>query len=166
MPNQYTNFVAEAAACWEEGRPLESGKLIFENIVPKLRPFWAANILSLLAERGQIKSEVVEPIIQIAARPSDWHKAHDAFTKVRETALHIVQIGLQQSVEQKLFYELLLLAEYVAKVVYNASNPDDEFDEDSGWWIAVCLKDILNLICDDDFSRAMWVALTSTSNLH
>jgi len=47
----------------------------------------------------------------------------------------------------------------VAKVTYNATNPTDEFDEDSGWWIARCLKDVLELLGDDEFSRSMWTTL-------
>jgi hypothetical protein len=35
-----------------------------------------------------------------------------------------------------LLMEHLVLAELVAKVTYNETNPDDEFDEDSGWWVA------------------------------
>jgi hypothetical protein len=39
---------------------------------------------------------------------------------------------------------LLLLAEIAAKVMYNATQPDDPFDEDSGWWLAPCLRELLS----------------------
>jgi hypothetical protein len=38
--------------------------------------------------------------------------------------------------DQETLASLLLLAEMVAKVTYNATDPPDEFDENSGWWIA------------------------------
>lgn len=56
---------------------------------------------------------------------------------------------------------LLPLGELVAKVTYNATNPMDEFDEDSGWWIAPCLQDILSRLNDDAFSNEAWAAFFS-----
>jgi hypothetical protein len=53
------------------------------------------------------------------------------------------------------------LAENVAKVLYNATDPRDEFDEDSGWWIVSCLKDILDVLKDDEFSKVAWLAACS-----
>jgi hypothetical protein len=54
---------------------------------------------------------------------------------------------------------LLALTELVAKVTYNATDPTDEFDEDSGSWIAVCLKELLDSLKDDALSKSMWSAL-------
>jgi len=68
-----------------------------------------------------------------------------------------------RSRSEKLLLPHLLLAELVAKVTYNATNPDDEFDEDSGWWIAVCLKDILDSVSDSAFSEKMWQVLCNES---
>ncbi len=62
--------------------------------------------------------------------------------------------------QQDLLLNHLLLAELVAKVTYNSTNPPDEFDEDSGWWIAPCLKDILDAVNDENFSLTVWSALS------
>jgi hypothetical protein len=62
--------------------------------------------------------------------------------------------------QQALLLRNLLLAELVAKVTYNSTNPPDEFDEDSGWWVAPCLKDILDFVDDEQFSTAAWAVLT------
>lgn len=65
-----------------------------------------------------------------------------------------------RSPAEKLFLAQLCLAENVAKVVYNATNPPDPFDEDSGWWIAVCLKEILDLLSDGEYAETMWAILS------
>ena len=63
--------------------------------------------------------------------------------------------------DQELLGWLLALAELVAKVTYSATDPPDEFDEDSGWWIAPCLKGFLDSLNDSEFSNAAWAALCS-----
>jgi hypothetical protein len=67
--------------------------------------------------------------------------------------------------EQKLLSYILSLAELVAKVTYNAVNPPDEFDEDSGWCLAPFLKGFADHYWpDDEFRRAAWSALTWHGN--
>jgi len=61
--------------------------------------------------------------------------------------------------EQVMFPFLLSLAELVAKVTYNAVDPPDEFDEDSGWWIAASLRAFVERWNDTNFSEAAWSAL-------
>ena len=53
----------------------------------------------------------------------------------------------------------LYLAENVAKVLYNATNPVDPFDEDSGWWTVSCLKDYLDCVGNAEVSGAAWAAI-------
>ncbi len=71
---------------------------------------------------------------------------------------------ITRSPEQTLLLQQVGLAELVAKVIYNATNPPDEFDGDSGWWVAVCLKSILDLLNDDEFSRLMWLNLCNDTS--
>jgi hypothetical protein len=55
---------------------------------------------------------------------------------------------------------LLSLAELVAKVTYNAAEPPDPFDEDSGWWIAASIRGFVDHRWkDQEFSEAAWSAL-------
>ena len=61
--------------------------------------------------------------------------------------------------EQKVQAWMLSLAELVAKVTYNATNPEDEFDEDSGWWIAVHMRWFIEHWGDALFTDAAWNAL-------
>lgn len=148
----------KARSLWNEGQTLEAGELIFESLPTEIRTQWANNILRLVVERTGIKSAAIESVISIADCPDDWGKAHDAFSAVRAKALKL-EGPAALNPQQTLLLHDLYLAELVAKVTYNATNPPDEFDEDSGWWIARCLKDILNLVNDKTFSEAMWSVL-------
>jgi hypothetical protein len=63
--------------------------------------------------------------------------------------------------EKTLLLYHLSLAELVAKVTYNASEPRDPFDEDSGWWIVVSLKGLVDLWNDEEFSRRAWMVVSA-----
>jgi hypothetical protein len=152
-------ILSEARGLWNKGDALEAGKLIFENLPVGTRPQWAARVLRLVVDRTGVKSQPVEIAISIANSPNDWGKAHDAFSTVRHATLELDRLSAL-SPQQTLLLELLVLAELVAKVTYNSTNPDDEFDEDSGWWIAPCLKDILDSLNDEKFSAAAWSVLS------
>jgi hypothetical protein len=153
-----SDIVTKARSRWIEGQSLEAGKLIFESIPGEIRSHWADHILRAVVERTGIKSAVIERVSSIANRPDSWGKAHDAFSAVRREVLRMEgQAALNP--QQTLLLGHLLLAELVAKITYNATNPPDEFDEDSGWWIAPCLKNILDLVADKAFSEAMWSVL-------
>ena len=65
--------------------------------------------------------------------------------------------------EDELMGHVLCLAELVSKVAYNATNPPDEFDEDSGWWIVVCLREFIdNFWHDEEFAKAAWSTVSSS----
>jgi hypothetical protein len=160
MPTKNNEHSIQAIGHWREGRPIEAGRLIFENIAPEVRPKWASSILASVVERTGVHSPPIENILQIASHRDEWKKAHEAFSSARDLTLELERIGDSRSVEQTLLLRMVILAELVAKVTYNATSPPDEFDEDSGWWIAVCLKGILDFLGDDDFSSAMWLALS------
>lgn len=149
-----SDILAKARGHWMEGQPFEAGKLIFESLPSEIRPQWANNILRSVVERTGIKSDVIDRVISTADCPDQWGKAHDVFSAVRGKTLQVDQWGPHP--QKTLLERHLVLAELVAKVTYNATNPPDEFDEDSGWWIAPCLKDILDLVGDKAFSKAIW----------
>jgi len=148
-----------ACSYWRKGQTLEAGKLIFESLPREIRPKWAANIMRLVLKRTGIKSDLIERAISIVNSSNDWGKAHAVFSALRDATLELEQLKTRGP-QQTLLLRHLLLAELVAKVTYNSTNPPDEFDEDSGWWIAPCLKDILNFVDDENFSAAMWSALS------
>jgi len=152
-------ILSEARNLWNKGNALEAGKLIFENLPVGTRPQWAARVLRLVVDRTGVKSQPVELAISIANAPKDWGKAHDVFSTVRKATLELGRLK-PLSAPQTLLLRQLGLAELVAKVTYNGTNPDDEFDEDSGWWVAPLLKNILDSLDDEKFSAAAWSALS------
>jgi hypothetical protein len=160
MASQDDNRVERAAEHWRGGRLLEAGKLLFESLPRELRPNWASRILKLAVGRSGVRVSPIENILHIADHPSEWGNAHRAFSALRKSTLELERMQVTTQ-DQELLLSLVLLAELVAKVVYNATDPPDPFDEDSGWWIAPCLKDFLDLLGDDGFSKAAWTALCS-----
>jgi hypothetical protein len=157
---QTTDVVRLAREHWRSGNALEAGRLIFESLPNDVRPQWAGRVLRLVLRRTGIKSEPIERIIGLVDNPVDWSQAHDAFSAARDVVLQLERLAFRDP-QQSMLLSHLLLAELVAKVTYNATNPYDEFDEDSGWWIAPCLEEILNKVGDQDFSESMWQALSA-----
>lgn len=157
------SMLTTAYEYWQQGGSLEAGmeagKLIFESLSNECRPKWAANILRAAVVRSGIKSQPIERVLAVADHPNEWGKAHDAFDSVRRASLTIVHSEFRGS--QKSLLLCLDLAELVAQVTYNATNPPDEFDEDSGWYIVGHVRKIINLINDENFSRAMWSTICS-----
>lgn len=162
MPNDTNDHLGRAAEYWRTGQPLEAGKLIFENLPAEVRPKWASRILKLVLERSGVRSSPIEQVLYIADHPAEWKNAHYAFSTVRKSTLKLDRIRARAlTKEQELLGWLLALAELVAKVTYTATDPQDEFDEDSGWWIAPCLKGFLDSLNDNEFSNVAWSALCS-----
>jgi len=155
-----SDVVSKALSHWRKGQALEAGKLIFESLPVGTRPQWAARILRLVLDRTGVTSQPIERAIGIASSPNDWGKAHDVFSALRVATLELIELKARTP-QQTLLLSHFDLAELVAKVTYNSTSPPDEFDEDSGWWIAPCLKDILDLVNDEEFSAAMWLALSA-----
>jgi hypothetical protein len=150
-----------ASKYWQDGNPLEAGKLIFQSLPEEIHPKWAGNILQSVLKRAEIKLPPLDLVIKIANSPNDWGKAHEVFSELRKLTLDLEDLKTRNT-QENLLLNLLLLAELVAKVIYNATNPPDEFDEDSGWWIAASLKDILDLLHDEKFSADSWLELCRT----
>lgn len=150
--------IDQAFEHWKKGEALEAGKIIFESLSTEIQPRWAAHILESVVKRTGIKSPPIEHILRLANNPNEWGKAHDAFSLARKSTVALEKLSARSS-EQSLLLSELLLAELAAKVAYNSTYPINEFDEDSGWWVAVCLKDILERLDDEEFSKSMWLVL-------
>ena len=162
MPQNDNSHVKQAAEYWIKGQPLEAGRLIFENLPNELRPKWAARILRLVLERSGVERSHFGRILDTADHPTQWANGHRCFDILRNSTLELLELQKKQGLtkEQVLLYALISLAELVAKVTYNAADPPDEFDEDSGWWIAACLRGFVdNIWPDERFAAAAWSAL-------
>lgn len=164
MPNDNRDHRDQAAEYWRAGKPLEAGKLIFESLPRDTRPKWAARILTLVLDRSGIERSHFERVLYDADNQRMWADAHRAFDNLRKATLQLEDLQKKRRLtkDEELLAGILLLAENVAKVTYNATDPPDEFDEDSGWWIAACLKGFVdNVWHDDAFSKAAWLRLCS-----
>lgn len=111
---------------------IKIGQQIFEDLPNHIRPGWAGLVLSRFAPYlKELPASILElyPIIDNEDR---WKEAHEQFSKIRE-------FGLENNDYKPENY--LRLAELVAKVTYNASEPSAPFDSNSGHYIAgVALK--------------------------
>lgn len=185
---EFGNHLARAAEYWQDGVPLEAGRLIFEQLPNELRPQWAAGILKLVLARSGVnpsnfegagpkwvarilrfvlatigfRSALFESVLLIANDPRQWKQGHRIFDELRASLL---RLQLQEEMfgfltkKQELISRLLSLAELVAKVTYNATKPPDPFDEDSGWRIATNLHNFVSTLDDKEFAEAAWSAL-------
>jgi hypothetical protein len=162
MRHDDSDFLKQAAECWANGLPLEAGKLIYENLPPKSRPKWASRILKVVVDRSGRDSSPFDQVLTTAAREDMWKSGHDLFSSLRQLTLKLDEIRRERglSKEDELSASILSLAELVAKVIYNATSPPDEFDEDSGWWIAACLRGFVDHEWPEEhFATAAWSAL-------
>jgi hypothetical protein len=161
MPEHISEYVSQAAKYWQSGQTIEAGRLIHDHLRPRDRPAWAAKILLLVLDKNGADRSHFHQILETAENPQWWAKGQGCFDLLRNETLKYDDLRRKGKLtkEQDVYARLLLLAEFVAKVTYNASDPKDEFDEDSGWWIAVVLNGFVKMWGDAEFSKAAWSAL-------
>ena len=150
-------------ALWNSGRALDAGRLIFERLSNVQRPEWAARILDLVVTTGQIRSQLVQQVLDTAGNRNMWKDGHRIFSLVRAETLKVDELGRGRRLtnDEEFWGDVLSLMELVAKVTYNAAQPRDPFDNDSGWWIAVSLRGFVdNVWRGGDFSKAAWSILS------
>jgi hypothetical protein len=158
MPDQDGSLLERASGHWNGGQPLEAGRLIFDNLPKMARPEWASRILRLVLGKSRIQIPEIDYVLEIADHTTEWRNAHGAFSALRRSTLHLERLQTRSHDQDLILYHLYL-AENVAKVIYNAVDPPDEFDEDSGWWVVVCLRSLVDCWSDEKFSEAAWFAL-------
>ncbi|MCE9562105.1 MAG: hypothetical protein K8U57_08625 [Planctomycetes bacterium] len=161
MPSNDDDHLKQAKVHWECGRSVEAGRLIYENLPATIRPAWAAKILKLVLDKSGADRSHFERVLNTAENPRLWANGHRCFDILRDESLKCdtLRRGGRLTNDQEIFPYLLTLAEFVAKVTYNAVDPPDEFDEDCGWWVAVSLRGFVDLWKDEAFSKAAWSAL-------
>ena len=153
--------LTQAAGYWHAGKPVEAGRIIFEHLPADARPAWAGGILRLVLARSGVDTSHFERLLYTVDHPRQWANGHRCFDLLRDTTLALDEPMAREwgrDYDQRL--HLFALAELVAKVTYNAAEPPDEFDEDSGWWIASELRYFVDLWNDKAFSESAWLALT------
>jgi hypothetical protein len=150
--------LVQARQLWESGRSDEAGELIFEALPFERRPHWAASVLQATIDRSKTTCPEIDHVISIALSPRQWWRGHDAFTRLRLEVLKLDELRRPSPCQADLLRHLVL-AELVAKVTYNGTCPSDEFDEDSGWWIASHAKAIFDSYESKSSPMLSWPAL-------
>ncbi len=131
---------------WDANRGYDAGIIIVENLPSSVKPRWAARILRLVTSKSGVDHPAIDEVLAIADTQSDWGNAHDAFSRVRDQVLQLDdQRANGLSSDDQLLSWVFSLAESVAKVTYNATVPDDEFDEDSGAWVVASLRGFVEM---------------------
>jgi len=161
MPNKDGELRNKVTQLWKANRTQEAGRLIFEDLSREARVEWAANILGTVVARASIECPSIERILYIAKNPQEWKTAYDANSIARNQARELSQIRIR-SVEQNLLLISLTMAFLVARVIYNATDPSDPFDEDNGWSIASSLKKMVEMLGDNEFSQTSLSVLCGT----
>jgi hypothetical protein len=153
-------IIREAQEHWNQGQLLETGKLLFEHIPRTCRPEWGAKVLETAYELIPSTPEIKD-VIEFASQPEKWDdgsqskriKAHNFFDAVR-------YLTLQHKNKNPLFEGILILAENVAKVTYNAYGYNAPFDHDAGWWIVSNTKFIIDQVNNSEFAELGWSLLS------
>ena len=134
---------------WSNGKPLVAGRLLFEDLEKANVPDWCFAILELVTRWIQPTSPV-KRLLGLRGNRRRWHKSRCLFNVIRDQTLELEGIA-RPNESQRLTLSLCCLAECVAKTVFNSLGTEDSFDEDSGWWIVVCLRDCVDIVGKREF---------------
>lgn len=149
--NQICNYI-------EQGKMHEASQLIYNSLDTGQRPAWAVNALLTAVEHKNPNVKSINAAIEMAKDPNRWHEAHQIFDGLRDDLIATLNSS-QRYEKHDTLLQYLSLAELVSKVIYNATEPDDPFDEDSGEAIPMCIKQLLDYFQDAQFSQKMWSVL-------
>ena len=152
--------LTKALDFWDCRQPVEAGRSLFEAIKPSERAKWAVAVLRLAQERSTLVSQSIQHLLRISDDSGNWPLAKQVFSTLRAEVLKLERLQTLTDAQEEGIL-CLYLAENVAKVLYNATNPPDEFDEDSGWWVAGCLRRYVDHLNDDEFTRKAWTTLAT-----
>jgi len=119
------------------------GKLLSEDIqtyktlLANVPPDHLARIARALLELSMLEVPVgkeVANVAKTAANPDRWRQGHAAFDLVRD---RVLEWESKDTAPSDSSYYVLLVAENAARVIYNATEPLDPFDDDSGAWLVM-----------------------------
>lgn len=166
--NQSMISIGEARTLWNSEQYMELGKRILDPMPLHQQPIWAARILKLVYEHSGLKHEAIETLLEISSNPDQWKMAKPHFSVIRRVLLEFDQKRTRKYVlseEEKSLCGMLVLAEQTAKVTYNATDPFDEFDEDSGYWLVPLLHGFVKYPSwqSEVFSQKAWNTLMDFS---
>lgn len=152
-----------AKGLWNARDGIKAGRMLFEAVPAPAGPFWAARVLRCATSVLSEQCDEVDLVLAVATEESRWNEGHLVFDGVRRRALVLDAEARRRGrhpSEQRLAI-VLAIAEQVAKVTYNATNPADEFDHDSGWWIAPLMRNLVDECQEAAFKLEAWSVLAA-----
>jgi len=132
--------VEQARGHWLRGTPYEAGRLLFENLPLEISPAWGLEILKMVVRNCELSFCYLEPLEKLVENPKKWKQAHGLFDLIRRSLLKLDKLGESSETasvpaELDCLIRIHVLGELVAKITFNATNPRDPYDYDSGWGI-------------------------------
>jgi len=134
------------------------GRVFYDRIPGGRFPAWASRILRVVYSRSPAASPPLEQLLILLVETQDWPRAKEIFHAQRKSTLELEAVP-NPTREQRLQLCIGLLVEAVAKATYNRLERPDPFDDDSGHWIAGCLREVARLVDDGGFRSLAWSAL-------
>jgi hypothetical protein len=160
MTTRDDELLDEARGCWKGGDYLNAGKALFTRVPAPKRGEWACRVLRDAAPAGRFAVPAVQELLDLCENPQPGHSAKAVFSSIRASTLKLERLS-SRTREQDVLLDYLYLAENVAKVVYNATQPHNPFDEDAGWWITVCLRALLESDAVANWEQEAWRSLAA-----
>lgn len=95
-------------------------------------------------------------LVQIANDRSRWTEGHEVFDALRRRTLLVESEGESRSDREYSPMLLhLLMAENLARIIYNFTTPDDPFDNDSAAWFVLTLAEVSTAIDQKEIIRSL-----------
>lgn len=145
--SEQPEYLSKAQLLWNEDCAYQSGELIVGSMPAGARPVWAATMLHHVLRYVTYTPEFDE-VVDIAQHSGRWFEALDVFHRVRTLR--------QEATRDPVYDTVAALAENVAKVTYNASNPTVPFDSDAGPRAVADFKRILDAVADPALCSRAW----------
>jgi hypothetical protein len=147
IANMNQAVIDQAYEHWmADNRPLELGRVLYDNLTLEQRPLWAASILRLAYTRTRIVPEI-DQLLKVAEDPTRWHEALQSLDSLR---------GITIVDKNVLHHEIVDMAQKVAKITHNTSGQPDPFPDDIGYRLIVDLHQIVGLVDNDAFTSHVW----------
>jgi hypothetical protein len=142
---------------WVSGDPIACSSLAAELDTNALVGLATAGLSACAAATEGAPPEIAE-VIRLGGAPISWGKAHEAFDRIRALTLAAERGGTKNMGRPSLL--LLFVAENAARVIYNASRPEDPFDSDSAEWLLRTVSQFLKALPEQRRAMALGVVET------
>lgn len=145
-------IIQNAMLLYSGGQKLAASRLICDSMPRDDLVNKAGRLLGLLAEQYRLRIKEVDDIASASANKALWQNGHRLFDAARMRLLQIESNKNKMSDIEVMLKDqatTLMLSELVAQIMYNATDPDDPFDEDSHWYFPVWALELCDRYAHD-----------------